>query len=113
MSNAKNKKKGKSFLSTLGGEPFLGFVVNAIVLFLIVCLTRLAIIIYTFIIIHLHGQVIDILNKFSFCSYKIPELLNLILSIWIMISLAAIAIDYFIVYPIRCKRIRERAANGA
>jgi len=112
MSNDKNKEKNKNFLSALWGEPFLGFVANAIVLFLIVCLTRLISTVYPLIIGHFRIRIIHALNDYSFGSYRIPDLLNLILSIWITVSLAAIAIDYFIVYPIRYKRVKKRAANG-
>ena len=112
MSGDKHHKKKTSFASMLWSESILKFIANATVLFLVVCLVKLLIITYKIIVLHSQSRVAHFLSGFSFDSYKIPDLLNLILSIWIMVSLVAIAIDYFIVYPIQCGRTNKRTANG-
>jgi len=112
MNGEKYHKKKASFLSTLWSEASLKFIANAIVLLLTVCLVQLLIAAYKFIVVHFQCRVTHILSEFSFDSCRIPGLLGVILGIWIIVSLLAVGIDYFIIYPIRCKRVKKRAANG-
>lgn len=110
--NIQSKNKAARFFIALWNESLAKFIANAVTLLLMICLVKFLIFAFEFFLIHSQSHLVSKINKFSFNSFKISDLVNLILSTWVIISLAVIAIDYFIIYPIQCGKRNKRATNG-
>ena len=103
------QKETTSFFIKLWSDSLAKFLANIVVLLLMIFLVRFFVLAYDLLLKYSKNSFVVIkLNKFLFESLRITDLLTYILSLWLIISLAVISIDYFIIYPIRCRRMSKK-----